>query len=92
MTPENFDRMIDRNDPDINYLLGEWLAAYSLLKLWMPHLSDEQLEKLSAGAKQIYEDRLFAGSDLLKLPEVEDGFRDLLDFFRTRGKLGSIDR
>ena len=84
MKADDWDRMVNRNDPDIDFLLGQRFAALLLLRKWIDILNPHERDQLATIALSCYEDRLFEdGESFLSMnPAVGEGFRDLCKMFR----------
>ena len=84
MNAEEWDRMVDRNDPDINFLVGERAAAILLLQKLTDTLTAEARDYYATAAMAFYDNRLYENeaSILHSSPAVGDGFRDFCKMFR----------
>lgn len=84
MNAEEWDRMVDRNDPDIDFLVGQRVAAIMLLKKLSDTLTPEAKDYYATAAMAFYDNRLYENeaSILHSSPAVGDGFRDFCKMFR----------
>ena len=84
MNAEDWDRMVDRNDPDIDFLVGQRIAAIALLKKMTGTLTPEARDYYATAAMAFYDDRLYENeaSILHSSPAVGAGFRDFCKMFR----------
>ena len=83
MDATDWDRMVDRNDPDLDFLIGQRFAAILLLKQWLSDLEPDERNYWAVLVSSLYEERLLENQEsiLYSSPAIGAGYRDLCRMF-----------